>query len=177
MSEFTPQKWSLHTKIDKFLLTRIGSPKNGYLRVIFAKRSAWPLFPSFFFDTFPKLRVKNTHKKCIFHFLGVLLFLFWCFQVNNFIFKFLVCVQNDKYQVWSNVLCTLVKLIKELSFNQAHQWTGNLVTCAWWAELFISAFIFFIFLPLVLSELRRPFYLCLVSWGLLSEETFLSLLR
>ena len=27
MSEFTPQKWSLHTKIDDFLLTRIGPPK------------------------------------------------------------------------------------------------------------------------------------------------------
>ena len=37
MSEFTPQKWPLNTKIDEFLLTRIGSPKNGYLRVFFAK--------------------------------------------------------------------------------------------------------------------------------------------
>ena len=33
MSEFTPQKWPLNTKIDEFLLTRIGSPKNGYLRI------------------------------------------------------------------------------------------------------------------------------------------------
>ena len=32
MSEFTPQKLSLTTKVDEFLLSRIGCPKNGYIK-------------------------------------------------------------------------------------------------------------------------------------------------
>ena len=32
-SKFTPQKWSLNTKIYEFLKKRIGSPKNGNIRV------------------------------------------------------------------------------------------------------------------------------------------------
>ena len=36
-SEFTPQKCLLNTNIYEFLMKRIGSPKNGNIRIFFAK--------------------------------------------------------------------------------------------------------------------------------------------
>ena len=38
-SELTPQKWSLNTKIYEFLMKRIGSSKNGNIRVFFSQMS------------------------------------------------------------------------------------------------------------------------------------------
>ena len=39
-SELTPQKWSLNTKIYEFLMKRIGSSKNGNIRVFFSPNVA-----------------------------------------------------------------------------------------------------------------------------------------
>ena len=38
-TELTPQKWSLNTKIYEFLMKRIGSSKNGNIRVFFRQMS------------------------------------------------------------------------------------------------------------------------------------------
>ena len=39
MSELTPQKWSLNTKIYEFLMKRIGSSKNGNIRAFYRQMS------------------------------------------------------------------------------------------------------------------------------------------